>query len=118
MDHQPPLSPFATALWTPTSRTSIDDRQRQIFHTWESYAAFLATVLLSALRQDADLAEVEGEAVECTRWKGPQCGTPSLPIRRVGGCDPRLSARFRKLLNADPDDRAALARCLVVRHRP
>ncbi len=97
--------PFATALWTLTSRNSIDARHRQIFHTWESYAAFLATVLLSALRQDADLAEVEGTSLRSAldghglSLERPSFGAWAVVIQR-------LSARFRKLLNDDADDRA------------
>lgn len=97
--------PFATALWTLTSRNSIDARHRQIFHTWESYAAFLATVLLSALRQDSDLADVEGTSLRRTldrhglSLERPSFGAWAVVIQR-------LSARFRKLLNDDADDRA------------
>lgn len=97
--------PFATALWTLTSRNSIDARHRQIFHTWESYAAFLATVLLSALRQDADLAEVEGAGLlSALNGQGLSLERPSFGAWAV--VVQRLSARFRKLLNDNSDDRA------------
>ena len=97
--------PFATALWTLTSRNSIDARHRQIFHTWESYAAFLAAVLLSALRQDADLVEVEGTGLRSALdGQGLSLERPSFGAWAV--VIQRLSARFRKLLNDDADDRA------------
>lgn len=100
--------PFATALWTLTSRNTIDARHRQIFHTWESYAAYLATVLLSALRQDSDLAEAEGsgllQALEDVglSLERTSFGAWAIVIQR-------LSSRFRKLLTDDVDDRARVS---------
>ncbi|MCA0180983.1 MAG: SAM-dependent methyltransferase [Actinobacteria bacterium] len=100
--------PFATALWTLTSRNSVDARHRQIFHTWESYATFVATVLLSALRQDSDLAEVEGAGLRRALDKQglslerASFGTWVLVIQR-------LSARFRELLSDNADDRARVS---------
>jgi len=100
--------PFATALWTLTSRNTVDARHRQIFHTWESYAVLLAAVLLSALRQDLDLSEVEGAGLRRAlndlglSLERASFGTWAVVIQR-------LSARFRKLLKEDSDDRGRVS---------
>jgi hypothetical protein len=100
--------PFATALWTLTSRNTVDAQHRQIFHTWESYAAFLATVLLSALRQDADLTQVEGAGLRQQlnavglSLERPTFGAWAVVVQRLSGL-------FRRLLNADSDDRARVS---------
>lgn len=100
--------PFATALWTLMSRNTVEARHRQIFHTWESYAAFLATVLLSVLRQDADLCDVEGPELRRVlddaglSMERPTFGTWNVVVQR-------LSSRFRSLLDGKPDDQARIS---------
>lgn len=99
--------PFATALWSLTSRTTIEAQHRQIFHTWEAYVAFLATVLLSTLEQDSDLAYEEGPAL------ARALSAKHLSLERASfgtWCTvvQRLSSRLRKLLeesseSGDPD---------------
>ncbi|GAA4397911.1 hypothetical protein GCM10023153_22340 [Ornithinibacter aureus] len=96
--------PFATALWTLTSRNGVDARHRQIFHTWESYAAFMATVLLSALRQDGDLADVEAPVLRRAlvgaglSLERPTFGTWNAVIQR-------LASRFRSMLEGEAEER-------------
>ncbi|MBO1753728.1 N-6 DNA methylase [Allobranchiibius sp. CTAmp26] len=98
--------PVATALWTLTSRRSVEAQHRQVFLTWESYAGFLAAVLVSVARQDADLAEVEGRAIRRTldekhlSLERASLGTWTVIIER-------LASTFRRMLHSeDPDEGA------------
>jgi hypothetical protein len=101
--------PVGSALWAyETTRQNPHAAHRQAFHVWEAYAAFFASVLLSALAQDPILKEDElpqlrqalaAAGLDITRVT---FGTWSLIVQR-------LSSRFRsRLRNGDADDRSAL----------
>lgn len=82
--------PFASALWTLESREADGDRHRQIFLTWEAYAAFLAIVLLSVVRADPELRRVHFPELETTLRKHglslsrPSIGAWNVVIQRLG----------------------------------
>ena len=98
--------PFASALWTLASRSSVEAQHRQMFHTWESYAVFLATVLLSVLQQDPGLAEIEGPSIR----KALDNAGLSLERATIGTWSAiveRLSSRFRSMLESPDDDERA-----------
>jgi hypothetical protein len=101
--------PVGSALWAyETKRQNPDAAHRQAFHVWEAYAAFFASVLMSALAQDPILKEDElpqlhhalaSVGLDTTR---ATLGMWSLIVQR-------LSSRFRaRLRNGDADDRSAV----------
>ncbi|MBY4209100.1 N-6 DNA methylase [Rhodococcus fascians] len=50
--------PIASSLWTlETQKSDIRAAHRQIFLVWEAYVAFVATLLLSAVRQDVEISD-------------------------------------------------------------
>ena len=51
--------PVAAALWTLHTKETVEAKHKQTFLFWEAYAAFTATMLLSALAVDESLRETE-----------------------------------------------------------
>ncbi|GIF04627.1 N-6 DNA methylase [Actinoplanes siamensis] len=98
--------PVASALWTfETQRLNRHAAHEQLMLVWEAYAAFFATVLLSALAQDPHLLSEELPALRESLSRGrlsfelSTLGTWSHVVQR-------LSSQFRKRLrSADSAER-------------
>lgn len=103
--------PFASALWTLMSRSSIEAKHRQMFLTWESYGGFLATTLLSVMKQDVDFASAEGPALRRAldgaglSLERATLGTWAVIVERLGSV-------FRAMLNSGDEDEQSRLRQL------
>jgi hypothetical protein len=99
--------PVASALWTLESkRLNVDAAHKQMFLVWEAYAAFTATVLLSALAQDSALRHDELPKLR------DALSTAHLSMERAtlgswSAIVQRLSSCFRKLLASEDSDELA-----------
>ncbi len=99
--------PIATALWAcEAQRGNEHAAQAQLFHFWEAVAAFVATVLLSALDQDNSLRRSEMESLRATLSKQHL----SMERASLGAwlvLTQRLGRRFRDMADSpDADERA------------
>ncbi|GAA3033205.1 N-6 DNA methylase [Microbacterium dextranolyticum] len=98
--------PIAGALWTLETKATTEAKHKQAILTLEAYSAYLATVLLSALRNDHELWDEESprlraalESVHQT-LKRPSFGT------WITVCQ-RLASVFRKRFQAADSEEAA-----------
>ncbi len=99
--------PLATALWACEARKDNPDAaNRQLFLFWEATAAFIGTVLLSALDQDKSLRDAEMASLRATLASGGlsmQRATLGVWLVLVQ----RLGRRFRDMLDSDDSDERA-----------
>ena len=96
--------PVASALWTLESKSSSPkERLDQAFRVWDSYAIFLATVLLSACQQDEELEVRElGEISRILTREHLSASRATLATWRV--IIDRLSSTFRTMAAKEDRD--------------
>jgi hypothetical protein len=101
--------PLAAAYWAFASRRSnVHAAHRQVFLFWDAVAAFMGTVLLSVLEQDASLGAQEQPQLQ----RALQYGHLTMERATLGAWAiliQRLTKRFRGMLDSDDaDERARL----------
>ena len=95
--------PVAAALWTLHTKETVEAKHKQTFLFWEAYAAFSATMLLSALAVDASLRDAEMPGLKRAlndvglSLERATLGTWSVVLQRLG-------AVFREMLTSKEVD--------------
>jgi hypothetical protein len=99
--------PLATALWAcEAQKANAYAAHDQLFLFWEATAAFVGTVLLSALDQDESLRAAEMQAIR-RAMAGQHLSMQRATLGVWQILTQRLGRKFRSMLDSeDPDERA------------